>query len=207
MKKVDYKKDMKELYFPKTTPTLIQVPPISYITVSGEGDPNREGFSLACEALYSLAYAVKMSYKSSMVPAGYYEYTVFPLEGVWGLIDVTKPVADKSNYKYEIMIRQPDFLTNDLFGYFLSITKKKKPNPYLDRASFKSIAEGLCCQMLHLGSYDDEAASFALMEKYCADNGYRRSSLHHREIYLTNPQKTKPGDLKTVLRFQVERAD
>jgi hypothetical protein len=207
MKKVDYKKDMKELYLPKATPAIIQVPSINYITVTGEGDPNQEGFTQACEALYSLAYAVKMSYKGSIVPEGYYEYTVFPLEGVWGLVDTSKPVTDKSNYKYEIMIRQPDFLTSDLFEYFLNSVKKKKPNPYLERASFKCITEGLCCQMMHLGSYDDEPASFALMEKYCADNGYKRASLHHREIYLSNPQKTKPEDLKTVLRFQIEKAD
>lgn len=207
MKKIDYKRDMKELYLPKTTPAFIEVPPISYITVTGEGDPNGEGFARACEALYSLTYAVKMSYKSTMVPDGYYEYTVFPLEGVWGLIDTSKPVTDKSNYKYEIMIRQPDFLTNDLFEHFFTVTIKKKPNPYLKRASFKTITEGLCCQMLHLGSYDDEPASFALMEKYCTDNGCRRSSLHHREIYLTNPQKTEPKKLKTVLRFQMVRAE
>ncbi len=207
MKKIDYKKDMKELYLPKTAPVLIQVPPISYITVAGEGDPNAGGFSKAVEALYSLTYAVKMSYKSGTVPEGYYEYAVFPLEGVWDIVDKSKPSTDKSNYKYEIMIRQPDFLTNDLFEYFLIAAKKKKPNPYLESASFKSITEGMCCQMLHLGSYDDEPASFALMEKYCADNGCRRSSLCHREIYLTNPQKTEPNKLKTVLRFQTERAE
>lgn len=207
MKKVDYKKDMKELYLPKAAPAFIQVPPINYITVTGEGDPNEEGFTRACEALYSLAYAVKMSYKGIKVPEGYYEYTVFPLEGVWGLADTSKPVSDKSNYKYEIMIRQPDFLTKDLFDYFLSTVKKKKPNPYLERASFKTITEGLCCQMLHLGSYDDEPASFSLMEKFCADNGCRRSSKEHREIYLSDPKKTRPEALKTVLRFRVEKED
>lgn len=205
MKKIDYKKDMKELYIPGTAPVLVDVPAMNFITVNGEGDPNDQAFAQACEALYSLTYAVKMSYKSSFVPEGYYEYTIFPLEGVWGLIDTSKPIADKSNYKYDIMIRQPDFLMPELFERFLSEVRKKKYNEFLDNASFRSIKEGMCCQMMHLGSYDDEPASFAMMDKYCSEKGYRRSSPYHREIYLTNPQKTEPQKLRTVLRFQVDK--
>ncbi len=203
MKKIDYKKDMRELYLPKNVPAIVDVPTMNFIIVSGEGNPNGRDFAKACEALYSLTYAVKMSYKGSTVPEGYYEYTIFPLEGVWGLIDTSKPVTDKSNYKYEIMIRQPDFLTPELFDYFLAAVKRKKPNEYLSKASFQSITEGMCCQMLHLGSYDDEPASFAMMEKFCGEKGVRRSSMYHREIYLSNPQRTEPQKLKTVLRFQI----
>src|SRR5699024_10183578 len=118
-KKVDYKKDLKHLYMPKTSPEIVEVPKMSFIMVSGSGDPNNEGFSRAVEALYSLSYAVRMSYKSDDVPAGYYEYTVFPLEGVWDLLDRSKPATDKSNFKYTIMIRQPDFLTEKGFERFL----------------------------------------------------------------------------------------
>lgn len=201
--KSDYKKEFKSLYFPKGVPELVQVPSMSFISVKGEGDPNEADFALATQALYSLAYAVKMSYKSGTPPEGYYEYRVFPLEGVWDLIDITKPNTDKSNYKYEIMIRQPDFLTQELFDYFLTSAKKKKPNKYLDKAAMVTFEEGLCCQMMHTGRYDDEPASFARMEQFCENSGFKRSDLRHREIYISDPRKVSPDKLKTVLRFPV----
>ncbi|KOA18658.1 hypothetical protein CLHOM_29420 [Clostridium homopropionicum DSM 5847] len=204
MEKVDYKKVFKDLYLPKKSPVIITVPAMNFIMLEGEGNPNGEEFALATAALYSLTYAVKMSYKIDNVPAGYYDYTVFPLEGVWDLIDKTLSHTDKNNLKYKIMIRQPDFLTPELFERFLYETKRKKPNIYLDKLEFGTISEGLCCQMLHIGSYDDEPASFEMMEQFCKDNGYRRTHLTHREIYLSDPRKTKPEKLKTVLRFKVE---
>ncbi|WP_141433908.1 GyrI-like domain-containing protein [Bacillus sp. 03113] len=204
MYKVDYKKEYKELYLPKGKPVIVNVPAINFIMLDGMGDPNGEEFALATAALYSLSYAVKMSYKSNDVPAGYYDYTVFPLEGVWVLIDKTLPPTIKSNLKYKLMIRQPDFLIDDLFERFLSETKKKKPNPLLEKVRFGSILEGLCCQMLHIGSYDNELESFKRMNQFCNENGYKRTSKLHREIYLSDPRKTEPHKLKTVLRFQVE---
>jgi len=202
--KLDYKKEYKELYLPKGTPAIISVPSMDFIMIDGEGNPNGEEFALKTAALYSFSYAVKMSYRSDNVPADYYDYTVFPLEGVWDLIDKTLLPTDKNNFKYKIMIRQPEFLTNDLFERFIAETKKKKPNIYLDKVEYGTISEGLCCQMLHLGSYDDEPASFEMMEQFCQDKGYKRISLKHREIYLSDPRKTELSKLKTVLRFKVE---
>ena len=205
MNKLDYKKVFKELYIPKNNPTVIDVPSMRFAIISGEGDPNGEEFSIATAALYSFSYAVKMSYKSKEVPQGFYDYTVFPLEGVWDLVDKTKSDTDKSNFAYSIMIRQPDFLTNELFERFIIETKRKKPNVYLDKIKYETISEGLCCQMLHLGSYDDEPASFEIMRQFCYDSGYERSSYTHREIYLSDPRKTETGKLKTVLRFNVKK--
>ena len=204
MAKIEYRKDYKNLYVPKKIPVIVTVPPINFITIDGNGDPNEDQFALATGALYSFSYAARMSYKSDNVPAGYYDYTVFPLEGEWDLIDKTLPSTDKSNFKYKIMIRQPDFLTTDLFERFMSETKKKKPNSFLDKLEFVEISEGLCCQMLHLGCYDTEPESFEIMEQFCKDNGYKRISLKHREIYLSDPRKTEPQKLKTVLRYKVE---
>jgi hypothetical protein len=204
-KKVDYKKDFKHLYLPKTSPEVIEVPSMSFLMINGLGDPNGEDFAKATEALYSLSYAVRMSYKKDVVPVGYYEYTVFPLEGVWDLLDYSKPATKKSNLKYTIMIRQPDFLTEDLFELFLEQTKKKKPNPFLDNVRFEDMEDGLCCQMMHLGSYDDEPESFARMEKFCLERGYDRASKLHREIYLSDPRKSEPSKQKTVLRFSVKQ--
>jgi len=204
MDQLDYKKEYKDLYLPKKDPVIVTVPSIDFIMIDGEGNPNGEEFALATAALYSFSYAVKMSYKSDNIPIGYYKYTVFPLEGVWDLIDKTLLSADKNNFKYKIMIRQPEFLTVDLFKQFLSETKKKKPNIYLDKVEYGTISEGLCCQMLHLGSYDSEPASFEMMEQFYKDHGYKRISHKHREIYLSDPRKTEPCKLKTVLRYQVE---
>jgi hypothetical protein len=205
-RKVDYKKDFKPLYLPKPLPEIVDVPEMPFFMIDGSGDPNGEEFAKATEALYSMSYAVKMSYKSDDVPAGYYEYTVFPLEGVWDLVDRTKPPTDKSNLKYTIMIRQPDFLTQKEFERFWEQTKKKKHNPFLENVRFERLADGLCCQMLHIGSFDDEPASFARMEAFCQEQGYIRASKIHREIYLSDPRKTEAAKLKTVLRFPAGRA-
>ena len=205
MDKLDYKKEFKEFYLPKNNPTILDVPTMKFAIIDGEGDPNAEEFSLAIAALYSFSYTVKMSYKSEEIPQGFYDYTIFPLEGVWDLVDKTKSITNKSNFKYSIMIRQPDFLTNELFERFIIETKKKKPNGYLDKIKFDSITEGLCCQMLHLGSYDDELESLEIMRQFSNDSGYERSSLMHREIYISDPRKTEAGKLKTVLRFNVKK--
>lgn len=204
-KKIDYKKDYKHIYMPKTLPEIMDVPMMPFFTMDGSGDPNGEDFAKATEALYSLSYAVRMSYKSDDVPEGYYEYTVFPLEGVWDLLDRSKPATDKSNLKYKIMIRQPDFLTENGFERFLEQTKSKKPNSFLEKVRFEQIADGLCCQMMHRGSFNDEPESFTRMEAFCAEHGYIRTSKLHREIYLSDPRRTEAAKLKTVLRFPVQK--
>ncbi|ANE45348.1 hypothetical protein SY83_02260 [Paenibacillus swuensis] len=202
--KIDYKKDYKQLYVPKTVPEIVDVPRMSFFMVSGSGDPNGEEFGRVIEALYSVSYAVRMSYKSDHVPKGYYEYTVFPLEGEWDLLDYTKPATDKSNLKYTIMIRQPDFVTEENYERYVEHSKRKKSNPLLERIRFGHVENGLSCQMMHRGSFDEEPASFERMEGFCTEQGYTRSSKIHREIYLSDPRKTEPAKLKTVLRFPVE---
>ncbi|WP_238177729.1 GyrI-like domain-containing protein [Paenibacillus contaminans] len=205
-KKVDYKKDFKQLYLPKPAPEIVVVPRIPFIMVSGSGNPNGDAFAKATEALYSMSYAVRMSYKSDDVPVGYYEYTVFPLEGEWDLLDRSKPSTDKNNFKYTIMIRQPDFLTEEGFERFLEQTKRKKQNPLLEKVRFEHVEDGLSCQMMHIGSFEDEPESFAQMEAFCTEHGFTRLSKMHREIYLSDPRKTEPSKMKTVLRFSVSKA-
>ncbi|SFB46454.1 hypothetical protein SAMN05216312_1099 [Cohnella sp. OV330] len=203
--KIDYKKHDKALYLPKGEPVILDVPAMPFAAIDGEGDPNRPAFALETAALYALSYAVKMSYKGSDAPEGYYDYTVYPLEGVWGLVDLTRPATDKSNWKYTIMIRQPDFLTEEGFRYFVEKTAAKKPNPQLARLKFVTIEDGPSCQMMHTGSFEDEPASFAKMEAFCAEAGYRRASKLHREIYLSDPRRTATEKLRTVLRFAVAK--
>lgn len=201
------KEDFKKFYQPNEQPRILEVPAMSYITINGTGDPNGEEFALATGALYAVSYAIKMSYKKPNPPEGYYEYKVFPLEGDWDLVDKSKPSTDKSNYSYTIMIRQPDFVTNELFDYFLKETKKKKNNGKLDLLKFEELTDGLCCQMLHIGPYDTEPNSFEIMQRFCELHQYKRIAKNHKEIYLSDPRKADPAKMKTILRFRVSEKE
>jgi hypothetical protein len=203
--KHEWKKHEKALYLPKTVPEIILVPELTYFALKGEGNPNDAFFSEYIEALYSVSYAVKMSYKSSEPPKDYYEYTVYPLEGIWDLIDPTLGPKDKSNLKFELMIRQPSFLNESQVLDFLRSTGQKKNNPLIGQIEYKTFKESLCAQMMHEGPYDDEPASFEIMEQFCHDQGYERISKIHKEIYISDARKTAPEKLKTVLRFEVQK--
>ena len=196
-------KDDQIIYAAKTEPFILTVPPLSFACLHGQGDPNSEDFGLATSALYSISYAIKMSYKGPNMPAGYAAYKVNPLEGVWDLADKTLAPTDKSNYVFDLMIRQPAFVTPEVFRFFLDATRKKKPNPWLEKLQLLQIEDGLCCQMLHLGPYDDEPASFARMQAFCDQQGYARVERTHREIYLNDPRRVAPEKIRTLLRFKV----
>lgn len=205
--KKEWRKHEKHIYLPKQKPVLIDVPKFNYFTIEGTGNPNDDFFGEYIAVLYSVSYAVRMSYKSNNPPIGYYEYTVFPLEGVWDIADKSKyieGVLDKNNLAFELMIRQPEFITEDFAQRIIKNTKTKKPHKLLDKIEFKTIEEGKCVQMLHKGSYDDEPGSFAMMDKYCKENNLERISMKHREIYLNDARKTPSQKLKTVLRYKVK---
>lgn len=206
--KREWRKLEKHLYLPKEKPQFIEVPEFNFFVIRGRGNPNDDFFAEYVSALYAVSYAVRMSYKTDNPLPNYYNYTVYPLEGVWSLTEEAQLIEgklDKSKLVFDLMIRQPDFVTEIFVPDIIARTKKKKPNPLLDKIEFKTITEGDCVQMLHKGSYDNEPASFAVMEKYCAENGLKRSTKDHREIYLSDPRKTETDKLKTVLRFQVDK--
>lgn len=202
--KVDYKTTFKTLYLPPTTPVLVDVPPAIFVWIDGVGDPNKPDFQAAIETLYAFSYTVKMSYKSAQPPLGYTPYTVFPLEATWGLSDVSVPLSDKNNYSYRVMMRQPDFLTPELYQQFVAAVRQKKLPPRIDELQYGVLHQGQCCQMMHIGPYADEPASIARMEAFCGTQHVTRSSKLHHEIYLSDPRRTPPARLKTVLRFTVE---
>lgn len=197
--KYEWKKNEKDLYLPKEQPQIVTVSKQKFFAIKGKGDPNVEDFAERVGVLYSLAYAVRMMPKSGFTPDGYFEYTVYPLEGVWENMDV----SDKNSYIYTIMIRQPDFVTTEIAQKAVEIAIKKKPHPILDEAFFCETTDGLSVQMLHHGDYDDEPRSFALMQRFLEENKLMRSGATHREIYLSDPRKTERDKLKTVLRYQV----
>ncbi|MGL4453170.1 MAG: GyrI-like domain-containing protein [Sarcina sp.] len=205
--KHEWRKHEKELYIPKQKPELLDVPKQKFFAISGKGNPNSEGFARRIEVLYALTYAVRMMYKSDDIQKGYFEYTVYPLEGVWDLSEKGRQLdyLDKNELIYTIMIRQPEFVTQEVANRAFEIVRKKKKLELLDNAEFTSMEDGLAVQMLHLGSYDNEAATFASMKDFIKDNNLEIKTLVHREIYLSDARKVAPEKLKTVLRYRVSR--
>ena len=206
----DFKKEYKEFYMPKKKPEIVNVPKMNYIAVRGSGDPNNENgaYKQAIGLLYAVAYTLKMSYKTDHKIDGFFEYGVPPLEGFWfqeGIegVDYTK----KSEFYWISVIRLPYFVTEkDLEWAKETAAKKKK----LDCSSveFLAIDEGLCVQIMHTGSYDNEPESVELMDRFIHENGcendFGKNRLHH-EIYLSDPRKTAPDKLKTVIRHPIRK--
>ena len=204
--KHEWRKKEKEYYVPKNRPEIVNIPEFKFITLKGQGDPNKEEYGRAVEALYTIAYSIKMMPKKDITPEGYFDYTVYPLEGVWDLTEKGRQldILDKDEFVYTIMIRQPEFVTEEVFIRAKEIAKKKKNNELIDNVRFETSEEGRCVQMLHIGSFDDEPETFKIMEEYCKENGLERKYKIHREIYLSDPRKVEVEKLKTVLRFNVK---
>jgi hypothetical protein len=204
--KYEWRKQEKNLYIPKQKPELITVPEQKFFMIKGKGNPNGEEFAEKIGVLYSLAYAIRMMPKQGFTPEGYFEYTVYPLEGVWDLTDEGRKseILNKDELVYRIMIRQPDFTTDDVVERAFELVRKKKPHPYLDDVLFHTMEDGLSLQMLHVGSYDNEPQSFQVMHEYAENHQLERTSFVHREIYLSDFRKVASEKLKTVLRFKVE---
>ncbi len=205
--KYEWRKDEKEIYLPKEKPALVKVPKAKYFCIKGKGNPNDGDFSNRIAVLYSLAYAVRMMPKSGFIPDGYFEYTVYPLEGLWDMTEVGKSseVFNKDELIYTIMIKQPDFVNEEVTKKAFEIANKKKPDKLLKEAYFDEIGDGLSVQMLHIGSYDNEPETFSKMKEYINENNLKIKSLVHREIYLSDARKVERDKLKTVLRYTVTK--
>jgi hypothetical protein len=205
--KYEWRKKDKEIYLPKDSPTMYNDTEKLYITVQGEGHPDSDAFRSNIELLYALSYSIRMMPKSGVTPVGYYEYTVFPLEGIWDMNEEGRKLdyLDKNLLVYQLMIRQPDFLTEEIFRAAVDIVSVKKKHLAVETAKLERLADGLCVQMMHHGSYDHEPETFSIMEKYCMEHGLTRIDRRHREIYISDASKTVPEKLKTVLRFQVSQ--
>lgn len=200
--KYEWRKQEKELYGVKQEAVLVKVPKQKFIKISGKGNPNDIDFSNRVSVLYSLAYAIKKEYK--MTATGEVDdFSVYPLEGVWKQKEEEELIKEK--LEYTIMIRQPDFITEDMVSIAMEKVKKKKPNPLFDEVSFDTMEEETCVQILHIGAFDDEPASFEKMDAYVKECGLKRSSTSHREIYLSNANRVPKNKLKTILRYRVEK--
>ena len=205
----DFKKEYSEFYMPKNKPQIVTVPPANYIAVRGMGDPNEEGgaYKAAIGVLYAVAYTIKMSKMGDHRMAGYFDFVVPPLEGFWWQEGVD--YSDKSAFHWISVIRLPEFVTKTEFDWAVAEAARKKR---LDcsAAEFLTIDEGQCVQIMHVGPFDDESASVALMDEYLRANGYENdfsdTRLHH-EIYLSDARKVAPEKWKTVIRHPVRKAE
>lgn len=210
MRPFDFKKEYKEFYMPKSKPEIVTVPIANYIAVRGKGNPNQEGgaYQQAIGVLYAVAYTLKMSYKGSHKIEGFFEYVVPPLEGFWWQeniygIDYNK----KDSFNWISVIRLPDFVTKNDFAWAVAdATNKKKMD--CSSAGLLAINEGLCVQTMHIGPFDDEPATIAVMDQYLKENGYMNDitddRMHH-EIYLSDARKVEPSKWKTVIRHPIKR--
>lgn len=207
--KHEWKKNEKQFYLPNNKPELINIPNFKFFTIEGKGNPNDDFFAEYIGVLYSLSYGVKMSPKKGIEPKGYFDYSVYPLEGIWDLSEEAKKSSsgtiNKNDLIFKLMIRQPDFVDIDFAMQILEQTKKNKPYDLLSQIKFEEIIEGDCIQMLHLGSYDNEPVSFKIMENYAENENYIRKTKIHKEIYLSDTRKVSPEKLKTILRFSIEK--
>jgi len=209
---IDFRKTDKELYQPGTSPSIIDVPEMIFITVDGQGNPNTgAAYQDALEVLFGLSYSIKMSKMSGTQPEGYFEYVVPPLEGLWWSEDKDfngTNLLDKDRLFWTSLIRQPDFVTPEVFEFAKAAFSKKKPRLDTSKARLERTSEGLCVQAMHIGPYEDEPATVAAMERYAGENGYAidiNETRRHHEIYLADPRKVAPEQLRTVIRHPVRK--
>lgn len=207
----DYKKEYKEFYQPPKNPSIIDIPQMDYIAVRGKGDPNLPDgeYKSAIGLLYGIAYTIKMSYMGSHKIDGYFPYVVPPLEGLWWQEDGAGiDYSRKENFQWISMIRLPEFVTEEEFNWAVAEATEKKQTDF-SKVEFFSYKEGLCVQCMHIGSYDKEPATLQLMNSFMQKEGYipdQSGIRKHHEIYLSDPRRTKPERLRTVIRQPIRPA-
>ena len=206
----DFKKEYKEFYMPKGKPEIVTVPKMNYIAVRGKGNPNEEDgeYKKSIELLYGIAYTIKMSKKGDHKIEGYFDYVVPPLEGFWWQENVDGiDYSRKENFQWISVIQLPDFVTKADFEWAIEEATRKKKMDF-SKVEFLTLEEGLCVQCMHSGSYDDEPATVAAMDKFIGDNGYESDisdTRRHHEIYLSDARKVAPEKLKTVIRHPIKK--
>lgn len=206
----DYKKEYREFYMPKAKPEIVTVPRMNYLAVRGSGDPNVEGgeYKESIGLLYGIAFTIKMSKMGNHQIEGYFDFVVPPLEGFWWQ-EGTEGIdyGHKEDFRWISLIRLPDFVTEEDFRWAVTEATEKKKQDF-SKVEFLSVEEGLCVQCMHIGAYDDEPETVAMMDRYLEENGYENDfseeRMHH-EIYLSDARRVAPERRKTVIRHPVRR--
>lgn len=206
----DFKKEYKEIYSPKNKAEIITIPEMNYMAIRGTGDPNEvDGmYQNSIKVLYTVAYTLRMSYKSDYKIKGFYKYVVPPLEGFWwqdGVAGVD--YSNKQSFNWISVIRLPDFVNKEDFDWAVeTASKKKKIN--CSMLEFIKIDEGLCVQMMHIGPFNDEPKTVSMMDEFIDDLGYQNDfsdRRHHHEVYISDMRKVSPERLKTVIRHPIKK--
>ena len=204
--KYEWRKLERDFYLTKKKPVILNIPKQKFISLSGIGNPNGPEFSQKIQILYPAAYGIKGAYKKVADSQEFDDYVVFPLEGVWSLTKKGQQLdyLDKNEFSYDIMIRIPDFVSDDLVKSALQSVKEKKSLTEIDNLEIKEYPAMEVAQILHVGSYDDEPASFKKIDDLVASENKQRIFKVHREIYLSDARRVEPDKLKTILRYQIK---
>lgn len=202
MSKLDLRKELKRYYTAKRRPEILDVPPGSFIAIAGRGAPGGEGYSAALQALYGLSYTLKFKCKAQGR-----DFTVMGLESLWwwddsGAVDM-ESAPPRDNWNWKSMIRQPDFVTPGMVDEIRGEVREKR-GPTVDDAVLETFHGGLSAQIMHVGPYSEEGPTIRRLHEFIDASGYRLRG-HHHEIYLSDPRKSKPENLKTIIRQPVER--
>ena len=203
MKKIDYKKELKHLYKPSAKKVeFVDVPEMNFLMIDGKGNPNTsKEFSNAVEALFSLSYTIKFMIKKGEKQI---DYGVLPLEGLWWADDMNKfSTENKDEWKWTVMIMQPEFITESIVKEAIQKVKVKKDLPALENIRFESFNEGKVAQTLHIGPFSEEGPTIEKVHNFIKENGYKLSGKHH-EIYLSDIRKAAPEKWKTVIRQPIK---
>jgi hypothetical protein len=195
--KIDHKKEFKHLYQPSAKEvTGVTVPTLSYLMVDGAGDPNDSpAYCAAIEALFAVSYTLKFMIKKGPMAI---DYSVMPLEGLWWADDMSRFTDDKANWKWTMMIMQPEVVTPELVSEAIAEVKKKKNPAAIDNLRFEALTEGTCAQILHVGPFSEEGPTVEKVHRFIDAMGQRCGK--HHEIYLSDVRKADPAKWKTIIR-------
>jgi hypothetical protein len=205
MEILDLKKDLKHLYNPPSkAPVLLEVPPMNFLSIDGEGTPDGPAAMQAMEALYPVAYTLKFAVKKGLGV----DYPVMPLEGLWWADDMGSFIlGDKKAWKWTYMIMQPELITAEMVGQAVEEVRRKKNPAALDKMKFERFNEGTAAQIMYIGPYADEGPTIKLLHDFLHEKGLVFDGLRqkHHEIYLSDPRRSAPEKLKTVIRQPARR--
>lgn len=205
MEKIDFKKELKELYAASAKQcALVEVPEMNFLMIDGQGDPNRSpDFQAAVEALFSVSYTLKFMVKKTQA----IDYGVMPLEGLWWCDDPQNFVAgNKEDWNWTLLIMQPSYVMKELVQQAIEKVATEKKIETARRLRFEAFAEGTVAQVLHVGPFSEEGPTVANLHRFIADNGYALRGKHH-EIYLSDTRRAAPEKWKTVVRQGITPAE
>jgi hypothetical protein len=206
IEKLDLRRQYRALYAPSAKKVqVVDVPDLQYIRLDGVIEPgvgpsDSGAFRQAMEAMYAVAYGLKFMSKLRQVDP--IDFTVMAVEGLWS-IEPGRPFDPTLLTDFTLLMLQPDHISQQMLQSVVSEATVKRPNPALRHVTLVRWREGLCIQIMHIGPYSDEPRTLDAMAEYAAERGYRLRGRHH-EIYLGDPRRAQPQNLKTILRHPIE---